>query len=88
MSLDHLTEFEKDLLLQHFLHHLPQRSADPAGKNNRATIGREYPGIYNRLYGREIVAARFPHEQASVEELPDGGIEVRVGDQLVYAGPR
>lgn len=60
MNLKNLSEREKDLLLTHFFHHLPQRGDALAGENNRHTIGTEYPGIYNRLFGRAIVTATFP----------------------------
>lgn len=79
MDLDALTPREKDVLLTHFFHYLPQTAHAEAGENNRDTIAREYPGIYNRLCGREIVETTFPHERAERDGELDG-LRRRVAD--------
>lgn len=62
-DLKNISEREKDILLKHFFHYLPQRGNDSAGSNNRGTIGSEYPGIYNRLHGGTIVKTTWPWER-------------------------
>lgn len=66
MNLNCLTEREKDILLGHFFHYLPQSADARAGWNNRHHIAKEYPGIYNRLCGQSVVVAEFHHERDQV----------------------
>lgn len=67
-NLRNLTEREKDLLLTHFFHYLAMHGDDPAGGNNRRTIGSEYPGIYNRLHGgKTIVDTEWPFHREERE---------------------
>jgi len=57
-DIDRLDSFEKDLILQWFLHNLPM--GGPAGQPEptRSTLFefmRQFPAIYNKLAGKEIV---------------------------------
>ena len=55
---DRLDSFEKDLLLQWFLHHMPMGSAAEEAETTKATrfaFMREYPALYNKLAGKDVV---------------------------------
>jgi len=56
MDIDNLTSFEKDLLLRWFLYYLPMGGdgAEPTFATRREFMV-QYPAIYNKLAGREIV---------------------------------
>ena len=56
-DVDRLSDTEKGILLSWFLYYMPSgMGAEPEPtKATRANIMREYPRIYNKLYGREIV---------------------------------
>jgi hypothetical protein len=62
-DIDNLNSFDKDLLLRWFLHYMPMGHAgkDLTGAT-RTELMREYPALYNRLCGREIVTV---HHNAS-----------------------
>jgi hypothetical protein len=71
-DVDNISDREARILLAHFLHYLPQSDVEGARGISRNTIGREYPGIYNRLCGREIVVTTWPHEREKLEAELDG----------------
>ena len=49
---EQLSQFDKDLLLRWFLYYLPQGCDGPdVKKATRAEFRREFPAVYNRLYG-------------------------------------
>jgi hypothetical protein len=62
-DIERLTSFDKDILLAWFLHYLPMgHDRNPDGsarpdetKATRYELMREFPSLYNRLCGREIV---------------------------------
>jgi hypothetical protein len=62
-DVERLPSFDKDILLAWFLHHLPMghdRNPDgsaqsDATKATRYELMREFPSLYNRRCGREIV---------------------------------
>jgi hypothetical protein len=57
-DIDQLDSFEKDLILQWFLHHLPMGGAAGQPEPTKATrfeFMRQFPAIYNKLAGKEIV---------------------------------
>jgi hypothetical protein len=57
MNINNLDSFEKDLVLRWFLHYMPMGSAEPAEptKATRFEFMRQYPAVYNKLAGSEIV---------------------------------
>jgi hypothetical protein len=57
MDLESLNSFERDTLLRWFLHYMPMGSDSPAKltATTRYELMRQYPAIYNKLAGREIV---------------------------------
>lgn len=57
-NIDNLSGFEKDILLQWFLYHLPMGSYSETPDMTLATrcnFKTSFPAIYNKLAGREIV---------------------------------
>jgi hypothetical protein len=57
-NVENLNSFEKNVLLNWFLHYLPMGSPDgqpEATKATRFEFFRQFPAIYNKLVGREIV---------------------------------
>ena len=56
MDASKLTEYEKDLVLKWFLYYMPMGSTgrEETGAT-RFEFMRQYPAIYNKLAGRDIV---------------------------------
>jgi len=57
-NVEKLNSFEKDLLLNWFLYYLPMGSPDKQSEATKATrheFMQQFPAIYNKLVGREIV---------------------------------
>jgi len=57
-DLDRLDSFEKDLILRWFLYNMPMGSAAQEAEPTKATrfeFMRQFPAIYNKLAGKEIV---------------------------------
>ncbi len=55
-DIDNLDSEEKDILLRWFLFYMPMGSNGPeATKATRTEFMRQFPAIYNKLAGKEIV---------------------------------
>ncbi len=53
--IEQLSQFDKDLLLRWFLYYLPQGCDGPdMTKATRTEFKREFPAVYNRLYGKTV----------------------------------
>jgi len=51
-----MDSYDRELLLSWFLHHMPMGTAGPEPtKATRYEFMREFPAMYNRYAGREIV---------------------------------
>ncbi len=56
MNVDNLNSFEKDQLLRWLLHYLPMGSEGPdVTKATRREFMVQFPAMYNKLVGREVV---------------------------------
>lgn len=57
-EIPNLGSFEKDLLLRWFLYHMPMGGPDEKPEPTKATryeLMRQFPAIYNKLCGQEVV---------------------------------
>jgi len=67
-DIDNLTFFEKDLLLSHFLYKMET--------NMRREIMEQYPAIYNKLCGREIVKVVHVKDGRLVKEFREMTLKI------------
>ena len=56
MMVENLDSFDRDVLLRWFLHYLPIGTVGPElTKATRCEFMRQYPALYNKLAGSEVV---------------------------------
>ena len=58
MNLDAISEQEKDILLDHMFYHIKMEE--------RYTLIRKFPHIYNKLCGKDVVTVVFTNNGAPV----------------------
>lgn len=71
-DIDNLTQFEKDTLLNHLLYKMKM--------DMRGEIMEQYPMIYNKLCGREIVKVVRTEDGSPASEMKETVLKVRLYD--------